>query len=71
MAWAPIVIDEITLVGSRCGPFDQALTALAAGRVDVSGLISTRFDLSQGVEALEHAKSKGVLEGAARCRIGI
>jgi threonine dehydrogenase-like Zn-dependent dehydrogenase len=62
LAWAPFVIDEITLVGSRCGPFDQALKALAEGLVSVSGLISTRFDLSQGVEALELARSKPVLK---------
>jgi len=62
MAWAPIVIDEISVIGSRCGPFDRALAALASGEVDVSGLVSTRFDLSRGVAALEHAKSKGVLK---------
>jgi threonine dehydrogenase-like Zn-dependent dehydrogenase len=62
MAWAPVVIDEITVMGSRCGPFDRALSALAAGEIDVSGLISARFDLSRGVEALEHARTKGVLK---------
>jgi threonine dehydrogenase-like Zn-dependent dehydrogenase len=62
LAWAPFVIDEITLVGSRCGPFDRALKALEEGRVSVAGLISTRFDLSQGVEALELARSKPVLK---------
>ena len=62
MAWAPLVIDEITVMGSRCGPFDRALNALTLGEVDVSGLISTRFDLSQGVEALEHARTQPVLK---------
>jgi threonine dehydrogenase-like Zn-dependent dehydrogenase len=62
LAWAPFVIDEVTLVGSRCGPFDQALEALQAGRIDVSSLISTRFDLSDGVQALEHARTKPVLK---------
>ena len=62
MAWAPFVIDEISLVGSRCGPFGQALAALESGLVDVSGLVSSRFDLSAGVEALEMAKSKPVLK---------
>jgi threonine dehydrogenase-like Zn-dependent dehydrogenase len=62
LAWAPLVIDEVTLVGSRCGPFDQALTALASGRVDVRPLISERFDLSRGLEALERAQAKGVLK---------
>ena len=62
LAWAPFVIDEVTLVGSRCGPFDQALEALQSGRVDVSSLISTRFDLSDGVRALEHARTQPVLK---------
>jgi threonine dehydrogenase-like Zn-dependent dehydrogenase len=62
MPWARFVIDEVTLVGSRCGPFDQALAALEAGRISVRPLISERFDLARGVEALEHAKSKPVLK---------
>ena len=62
LAWAPFVIDEVTLVGSRCGPFDRALKALADGSVDVRPLISDRFDLSRGVEALEHARSRPVLK---------
>jgi threonine dehydrogenase-like Zn-dependent dehydrogenase len=62
LAWAPFVIDEVTLVGSRCGPFDQALTALAEGRVDVRPLISERFDLDKGIEALERAQAKSVLK---------
>jgi threonine dehydrogenase-like Zn-dependent dehydrogenase len=62
LAWAPFVIDEVTLVGSRCGPFDRALAALAAGRVDVRPLISTRFDLSNGVDALATARDKSVLK---------
>jgi threonine dehydrogenase-like Zn-dependent dehydrogenase len=62
MAWAPIVIDEITIIGSRCGPFDRALNALALGEIDVSGLVSSRFDLSRGVEALEQARSQPVLK---------
>jgi len=62
LAWAPFVIDEITLVGSRCGPFDQALKALAEGRVNVAPLISDRFDLSDGAKALEHARTKPVLK---------
>jgi threonine dehydrogenase-like Zn-dependent dehydrogenase len=62
LAWAPFVIDEVTLVGSRCGPFDQALTALAGGTIDVHSLITDRFALTQGVEALERAAAKGVLK---------
>ena len=44
LAWAPFVIDEITLVGSRCGPFDQALAALERGHVrTVAHLRPIRF----------------------------
>ena len=42
---APIVIDEITIIGSRCGPFDDAVKALATGEVDVVSLISRRESL--------------------------
>lgn len=52
----------MTIVGSRCGPFDQALSALDAGRVRVLPLISERFDLSRRVEALEHARTRPVLK---------
>jgi len=62
LAWAPFVIDEITLVGSRCGPFDQALHALEQGLVDVEPLIADRFNLSNGVMALQRAQQRGVLK---------
>jgi threonine dehydrogenase-like Zn-dependent dehydrogenase len=62
LAWAPFVIDEVTLVGSRCGPFDRALHALEHGLVDVEPLIADRFDLSKGLAALERAQQKGVLK---------
>jgi threonine dehydrogenase-like Zn-dependent dehydrogenase len=62
MAWAPVVIDEVTIVGSRCGPFDQALAALEAGRVSVLPLVSGRFGLSKGIEALEQASQKSVMK---------
>ena len=62
MAWAPVVIDEVTIIGSRCGPFERALSALADGEIAVEPLISRRFDLSQGVEALETATGRSVLK---------
>lgn len=62
LALAPIVIDEVTVIGSRCGPLDQALAALREGRVQVGPLISSRFTLSQGVEALEYARTQPVLK---------
>jgi threonine dehydrogenase-like Zn-dependent dehydrogenase len=62
MAYAPFVIDEVTLVGSRCGPFAPALEALDRGAVEVRPLISQSFDLSNGIEALRSAGEKGVLK---------
>jgi threonine dehydrogenase-like Zn-dependent dehydrogenase len=62
LAWAPFVIDEITLVGSRCGPFDRALEALEHGLIDVEPLIMARFSLSKGLMALQRAQQKGVVK---------
>jgi threonine dehydrogenase-like Zn-dependent dehydrogenase len=62
MALAPIVIDEVTIVGSRCGPFDRALAALAGGEIRVLPMISARYGLSDGVAALEHARSSPALK---------
>lgn len=58
-AW---VIDEITVVGSRCGPFAPALRLLAAGLVDPTPLIDAEFHLSDGVSALSAAASPGALK---------
>lgn len=57
LSLATIVIDEITLVGSRCGPFEQALAALDAGTIDVSGLITHRFGLDDVENAFDAATS--------------
>jgi threonine dehydrogenase-like Zn-dependent dehydrogenase len=62
MECAPVVVDEITIVGSRCGPFDRALKALAEDRILVDALVSERFDLSDGVRALARAADPGVLK---------
>ena len=57
-----IVVDEITLVGSRCGPFAPARHALAQKRVDVSPLIHAWYPLTQAITAFEHAARRGVLK---------
>jgi threonine dehydrogenase-like Zn-dependent dehydrogenase len=54
---APIVINEVTIVGSRCGPFHEALEALARGEIDVSPLVSRRFALGDALAALAAAKA--------------
>ncbi len=56
MNLAPLAIDEISVVGSRCGPFPDAIAALASGEVDVSALISAEFDLADGPAALDAAR---------------
>lgn len=59
---APLVIDEITVVGSRCGPFAPALAALADGSIDVKSMIQARMPLDEGVTALEIAAERGALK---------
>ena len=62
LSLAPVVVDEVTIVGSRCGPFDRALDALAHGLVDVLPLITDRFGLSDGLRAMQKAGEPGVLK---------
>jgi len=57
-----LVINEIRVVGSRCGPFPPALRALDMGSIDVSSLVSKRVSLGDGVEALQTAASPGQLK---------
>jgi threonine dehydrogenase-like Zn-dependent dehydrogenase len=59
---APIVIDEIRVQGSRCGPFAPALRALSQGSVDVRPLVSARYSLDDGLEAFECSAQPGVLK---------
>ncbi len=62
MSFAPIVIDEITLAGSRCGPFAPALRLLEQKLVDVDSLLSAEYPLARGAEAFERAGAAGVLK---------
>lgn len=57
-----LVVDEITLIGSRCGPFAPALQLLATGQVDVKPLIHAHYPLSEGLAAFELAQKRGVLK---------
>ena len=57
-----VVVDELTLVGSRCGPFEPALRLLEEGSVDVAPLIDGRYPLADGLEALDHAARRGTLK---------
>jgi threonine dehydrogenase-like Zn-dependent dehydrogenase len=57
-----IVVDEVTVVGSRCGPFAPALAMLASGAITVTDLIDDRFPLADGVRAFARAGAPGVLK---------
>jgi threonine dehydrogenase-like Zn-dependent dehydrogenase len=57
-----LVVDEITLVGSRCGPFAPALELLASGAVRVADLVADSFPLSEGLAAFEAARRPGTLK---------
>ncbi len=59
---SPLVVHEIDLIGSRCGPFDVALKALAQGKIDVVSLISKRMKLADGVDVLRAADQPGVIK---------
>ncbi len=56
------VVDEITVIGSRCGPFAPALRLLEAQRVKVTSLINARYSLSEAATAFEHAAQPGILK---------
>jgi threonine dehydrogenase-like Zn-dependent dehydrogenase len=57
-----IVVDEITLIGSRCGPFAPAIQLLANKQIDVESMIQARFLLDDGVAGFERAAQKGMLK---------
>jgi threonine dehydrogenase-like Zn-dependent dehydrogenase len=57
-----LVVDEIRVVGSRCGPFASALRLLAEGKIDPRPLVDARYPLARAVEAFEHAGRPGALK---------
>lgn len=59
---AKIVVDEIRVVGSRCGDMTRAIDVLARGGVDPTPLVAARYPLAEAERALEHAGRKGVLK---------
>ena len=59
---SPIVVQEFRIIGSRCGPFPQAIRALAQGRVDPRPLITAVYPLAQGLEAFAHARKRESLK---------
>ncbi|HLF29268.1 MAG TPA: alcohol dehydrogenase catalytic domain-containing protein [Anaerolineae bacterium] len=57
-----VVVDEVALIGSRCGPFEPALRLLEQKSVDVESLIHARYSLDDGLAAFERAAAQGTLK---------
>lgn len=62
VALTPLTVNEVTVIGSRCGPFEAALRLLQRRLVDVEPLISAVFPLSDGVAAFARAQERGVMK---------
>jgi len=58
----PMVVKELTVVGSRCGPFDKAITLLRSGKVDPRPLITLTLPLQQAPRAIAYAQEPGVMK---------
>jgi alcohol dehydrogenase len=58
----PIVVKEISVVGSRCGPFEKALALLGSGKIDAHPLIAQIFPLREAPEAISYAARPGVMK---------
>jgi threonine dehydrogenase-like Zn-dependent dehydrogenase len=59
---APVVIHEVSLVGSRCGDMQRAIELLGTGAVDPRPLIAARYPLARADHALRHAAQPGTLK---------
>jgi threonine dehydrogenase-like Zn-dependent dehydrogenase len=57
-----IVVDEVRLLGSRCGPFDKALALLASGSIDLGYMIDSVYPLVEGPAAFTRSREPGVLK---------
>lgn len=64
----PIVVKELAVIGSRCGPFHRALKFLASGEVDPAPLISRTFALKEAAAAIRFAQKRGVMKVLLRAR---
>lgn len=58
----PIVVKEITVVGSRCGPFAKAMALLRSGKIDPTPLITRTFPLAKAAAAIQFAQRSGVMK---------
>ena len=57
-----IVVNEISLIGSRCGRFEKALALLEAKKLNVTPLIAAEYSLADGIAAMQHAGKSGTLK---------
>jgi threonine dehydrogenase-like Zn-dependent dehydrogenase len=55
-----IVVGELTVIGSRCGPFSPALRLLEADKIELRAMIDGEYFLNQGIQAFQHAAKPGV-----------
>lgn len=58
----PTVVKELTVIGSRCGPFDKAIALLHSGKVDPRPLVTRTFPLSEAAAAVRFAQQPGVMK---------
>ncbi len=59
---APVVVNEVTVLGSRCGPFDEALSLLKRKKIRLAGMVTARFRMEEGLRAFEMAARKGAMK---------
>jgi alcohol dehydrogenase len=59
---APVIVDEITLVGSRCGRFEAALPLIEHALIRLEDMITARYPLSEGPAAFARAEERGALK---------
>jgi threonine dehydrogenase-like Zn-dependent dehydrogenase len=62
-----LVVDEITVVGSRCGPFQKAIDLLASRKIDVQNLVEATYPIDQAITAFGHARRSGALKVLVKC----
>ena len=64
---APVIVNEITLIGSRCGRFEPALDLLSRGLINVQDMVSDRKELAEAPQAFEQAARKGAMKVLLTC----
>ncbi|MHA1606467.1 MAG: MDR/zinc-dependent alcohol dehydrogenase-like family protein [Candidatus Freyarchaeota archaeon] len=60
--YSAIVVDELSIIGSRCGPFPPAIRLLQHGLVQVKPLVTSRYPLERGLEAFKHAEDRKAIK---------